>query len=380
MDIRRTDESWLPETPAAPKLSLYFQVSAALLFLGIYVSIDFNFQKGGTVPMVSAMPGLFLILLYRGLASPRLARFALFPAGVVAAFGLVAPKLSTMFLNRAASVAQVAYAMIICYAVNWTLQRLGADRLYRILKWLIPIYLSLLVIEILSHPLQDLINAYNDAVFFAVDLDSLANRDAALGGYRPKFFTSEPSFVAITVMILITAYIWSGKGIARYFWAVFYTAVALVIIRSPIVVFALITIFVTMVTDKLLAKYRVALFIGVSIAATLAVIAALTFESDAIQNRISGVANNEDYSTIFRTYGAADVAINIVKKYPLFGAGPGGLDLVKYEIIDTEIKLGVPISAVEASWKISIANAPSSLLSSFGIIGFITGIWLLIIL
>jgi len=187
-------------------------------------------------------------------------------------------------------------------------------------------------------------------------------------------------FVAMTMMLIVPAYLWTGRDIKRYFYAVVYAVLGLLIIRSPIVVSLVLIIGGTMLADPHFAKYRTVVGTFVISLGALATAGALVVAGDVIQNRIDTISTGQDFSTTLRTYGSFEVAIAVAEKYPLFGSGPGGIDLVKTEITSTLISVGVPYDAVDEGWRYSIGNGPSSLLISFGLIGFVLGIWLLVAL
>lgn len=354
----------------------FFVIAASLLFGGVYTAIDIALPNSGQIPMASAAPGLFVMLLRARLDWAHLTKFVLIPSLVVAGFSLVAPSLSIFFINRVLSVAQVAYGMLIGYVCCWSLQRIGVKRLQRILHWLVPAYLTGLALEALLEPIQNLIREYQELVYpAAVDLGSIIGREAGMGGYRPKFFTSETSFVAITVLLLITADLWCGKDSSRYYRALALTVVAFILVRSPIVVLLLPIIFATAITDQRLRQFRGLLGMSLAAGAALAFAGAYAVIGDVVNTRISNAVSGQDYSTTFRTYGSLAVAGAVIEKYPLFGVGPGGIELAKNEVISTELALGVPENAVKNTWKTSIANAPAAILIYFGMIGFIFLNW-----
>lgn len=330
------------------------------------------------MPMVSAMPGLLFMLLQPRILSPKLLGFVTLPVCVVALFCLFSPSITTMLMNRLNSLAQVGYSMLLAYVACWTLMRIGRKRLQKFLAILIPVYLGLLALEVLLPALQDLVRDFQDAVYPTnQDLAMLINRETAMGGYRPKFFTSETSFVSISLLIMITAQLWTGRAARRYWLAVIYTVGGFVIVRSPTIILLVPIIFTTAITDPLYARYRALVGIVVSVGLLFAGTMIMVVSGDIVMSRLEGARSGQDFSITFRTYGSIAVAVDVLKKYPLFGVGPGGLDLVENEIIATELRLGVPLASVKQAWKISIANAPASLAVNFGIIGFLAGNFML---
>lgn len=324
--------------------------------------------------MVSAAPGAALMLLQPRAVSATLIRFVLVPVAVVAVLSALAPEPVALLLNRLLSLAQVAYGMLLGYLCCWSLQRLGGRRLAAILRWLVPLYLFLLAIETVFWPLQTLIRSYQETVYPATtDIDSLINRETGMGGYRPKFFTSETSFVSISALLLITAFLWIRRDFLRYPLSIAYTLFALVVIRSPIVALTLPIILATALTDPRYKRLRASITIAAGLGTIIGVIGIYAIIGNVINNRIANAASGQDYSVTFRTYGSFAVAAAVLQQYPLVGVGPGGIDLAKNQIITTEIQMGVPAPDVMAAWRISITNVPATLAVHFGIIGIIVG-------
>ncbi|MGG2003704.1 O-antigen ligase family protein [Novosphingobium resinovorum] len=366
--------SWLPVIGVAKSLSVLSIVATAILFLGIYTAIDVVLPSGGTLPMISAAPGVLLMFLQPRFFSKRLIQFITIPIGVVALFCLLSPSLSTMLINRLNSLAQIGYGLLISFSASWALLRIGRERLWGVLSIVIPIYLCLLSFEVLSPAMQGIVRGYQEVVYPTnQDVGMLINREMGMGGYRPKFFTSETSFVAMSLFVIITGYIWSGRTLVRYLLAVGYTFAGFLIVRSPIIIFLIPVIFITAITDPIYRKYRTVIGVMVGIVLVCATSIIMLTRGDIVNARLQNATSGQDFSTTFRTYGSMAVAVEVLKKYPLFGVGPGGLDLAKKEIISTELRLGVPPEAVEKDWRISIANAPSYLAISFGLAGFIIG-------
>jgi predicted ferric reductase len=182
-------------------------------------------------------------------------------------------------------------------------------------------------------------------------------------------------------MLMLVCYVWTGIGVKRYVLAAIYLILAAGLIRSPIVVIALPVIFVGVFTDQTLGRFRSLYAFWMTIIAIFAVSLIAVLAVSVIAERLDNIATGQDYSTTYRTYGAIAVAIAVLHKYPLFGAGVGSLKPVKDIIMSTYISLGVPVEAAELNWNQSINNTYASVLVYLGLVGavlVVMGLWRLI--
>jgi hypothetical protein len=359
----------LPFPAPAERMSLYFACATALFFFGYYADLGIAVGQGGTIPMVSAMPGLVMLLIYPGVLSPRMVRFIVAPMLFVVSMTVFAPSLRELLINRLLGIGQTGYSALMGYVASWALARCGRARLHKFLSRAIPIFLVLLVIEVLLPPMHSLMQAWIDLYGFDTDFEALGNRDMSMGGYRPTFFTSETSYVSTAAMLMLIGYVWTGIGVKRYIKAAIYLVLAAGIIRSPIVILAFPVIFASVFTDATLGRARSIYVFWMTIIALVAVSLIALLAVGLIGERLSQVSNGTDYSTTYRTYGAVAVAFAVLHRYPLFGAGVGSLKPVKDIIIATYIGLGVPIVAVDATWNMSINNAYATVPLMFGLVG-----------
>ncbi len=365
----RSRQQMVPLPAPATRIPALLWFGAVLFFFGIYTNIGVKFAEVSTIPMVSALPGLALLLCYPGLVSPRMVRFVVVPMLFVLAFSVLAPQFGRLLFKRVAGVGQTGFSALIGYVVAWTLARFGRVRLHKFLAIAIPVFLILIVVELALPPMRALMIAYHDLYGLDLDLDVLADRENTMGGYRPKLFTSETSYVATSAMLLLIGYVWTGAGVRRYVFAAGYMVVAVALIRSPIVALALPPIFAAVYTDPSLGRNRGLYAFWVTIITVMVVSAVALLGFEVIANRLSSALSGQDYSTTYRTYGALVVAFNVLKAHPLFGAGAGTLLPVKDIVISTYLDLGVPLDAAETSWLYSINNAFASVLIYFGLVG-----------
>lgn len=361
-------KSILPAVLPLDYVSPYFMFASALLFAGIYTDLVIALRDGGVVPMVSALPGAIMMYFCRGAITPKTLYFLIIPPLAVFGFSTFAPEFSRLILNRIFVAGQVGYSMFIGYAACFCIGRLGKVRVNRILTILIPVFLLLAFLEITTS-FRDVVTDYLLNYPRNYDFDAMLDRDQGMGGYRPKLFTSETSYVGVSAFMMLVAYLWSGKGAQRYITFGWFLLASLILIRSPIVVLALPVALATASQDRSLdanrSIYNLALIIGLLVLCT----GLYLFASQIFAGRLAKVSSGQDYSLTYRTYGSFGVALNVLKQYPLFGIGPGSLVIARDTITSTLIQYGVPIRAVEMEWDKSINNGPSSFLLYFGLLG-----------
>lgn len=365
----RPDQSLLPVFGVLPKPQLYFVIASMLLFAGVYTDIGIQVGESSVVPMVSAWPGLIMMAIYPGVVTPRLVRMVVATMVTVALLGIITPELKKYLVNRIIGIGQTGFSITAGYFAYYALMRFGRVRLHKFLTYFIPIYLFFIVLELAAPPFRSLVTSYLGLYPRDYNFDVIADRESRMGGYRPKLFTSETSYVAMTLLLVMIGYVWSGIKPGRYLWAGVYIFAALALVRSPIIGLSLLVLFVNVFTDRTLGRNRQAYAIWMTFGLVVAGAALALFGSDLIAARLEGAASGADYSTTYRTYGSLAVALAVLQKYPVFGVGVGSLMPVKEIIFKTYLKLGVPLEAVIVDWNLSINNALASFLIYFGLLG-----------
>lgn len=358
-----------PESPVR-RLSFPLVVGGAALFLGIYTEIPLTVGESGSIPMVSALPGLLLLLIWPGTWSLRLPVFIIFPSVAFSAIELCSIEKPDDLNNCLNALSQFILAIMLGYVASNVLMKLGRQRVSKVVSFALPIFCILIVLEVTT-PFKQLVTEYLNVYPREYDLLSMADRDRGMGGYRPKLFTSETSYVGMSSVILIMAYAWLGEGRLKYVMALAYTLLLSALVRSPTILLALPILFVSIVTDRTAGRMRLFYAAALVFFATFGGIGLVTVGSEIIEARLQKVQSGADYSTTYRTYGAVAVGWEVARQYPLFGVGPGGINKAKDIIIATQMKNGVPEEAISKEWRVSIGNALGALLIYFGFFGAI---------
>jgi hypothetical protein len=338
-----------------------------LIFFGIYTDIPLKIGNG-TVPMISAMPGIIVLLLRRNAWSLRLVSFIVIPSISFLLLSFLSFDSFSYIPLRFNASAQFAYSLLIGYIASNVLIDFGRARVHATAKILIIIFLFLIILELFT-PFREIVQYYLSLYSREYNFFAMADRENNMGGYRPKLFTSETSYVAMTAVLLVTTYVWTGERPRRYKIATFVTALMVVLIRSPIVFLSIPIILVTSISDRSIGNIRYIYALSIMVFAVLIGTVLMTIGSRVIENRLDRISSGADYSTTYRTYGAFAVGWNVATEFPAFGVGPGGLDPARDIIMETQLGLGVPETAVVSNWEISINNAFGAVLVYFGFLG-----------
>ena len=365
----------LPYPAPYRRISTYFWFATLLFFAGVYVDIPIRLSETAAFPMVSALPGLALLLFHPGVVTGRTVRFVLLPSLFVLVMGVLAPNPLYYAIVRLIGAGQTGFSALMGFVAAWVLARCGRNRLHKFLAIALPVFLVLIFVEVILPQAHTLMLGYLKIYGYDLDLDALANREDTLGGYRPKLFTSEPSYVATSAMLMVIGYVWTGNDFRRYLVALMFTVLAAIIIRSPIILLAIPPIVLAVYTDRALGRFRSVSSFWVTLGIFGALSLIVVVGAGVIASRFNAALSGDDYSTTYRTYGAIAVAIAVLQRYPLFGIGAGSIALVKNTIISTYLSFGVPLEATETEWHQSINNAYAAVPMYFGAVG--TGIVLL---
>ncbi|MFG1346774.1 hypothetical protein V5F59_17935 [Xanthobacter autotrophicus DSM 431] len=344
---------------------------AILFIIAVYVNIPTS--RDG-VPMISAFPfALIAGLMFLPKVFSAEARGALLLGLGIYGISLLAPDLTTYFVPRSLAFGQYIYSIAIGLTLYWTVLSFSPAQAARFSEIAIIVLLAGGVIEIFTALSSVLDNVMNPLFGLDEYTQIIQNRDAAigLGLRRPKFFSSETSYFAMALSFLICTYASLSVRKGSLTRALGYSIVALVVTRSPILVFAFAFVSATIVLGDG-PKGRGAnldrLLLGVVIAIPVATVAYVVL-SELFQARIQQVSSGADYSSTYRTYGSVYAALAVLSESPFFGIGIGSINAAFRPLTQTYLSLGIPASSVLHEWRFQIQNLPSALLIYLGALG-----------
>jgi hypothetical protein len=344
-----------------------------LYFLGVYTNLPLSLGKT-QFPMFSVVPGYLMGLWYfwNRLLTRQTVAAGLF-AGLCFSLSILAPALHEMLTTHLIGAGQLMFSLLMGLMAYWIITTYDRTQIARFSLIAAVIILFLSVVEIAT-PLRSAVKSYSLLYGTQGITDEVINRDIGQsGGYRPKLFTSETSYVAMAVSYILAVYVWTSPSPRKYLIGCGLLVSGLIILRSPTILGSGIAISVCFMLELVRSK-RLRITSSWVFPLMLVMIAfvgliAWDYLAFLFGQRVANVANGSDYSVTYRTYGSIASGLAVARAYPLFGVGLGAYDLVASIIINTEIQLGVPLQAIAVEWRSSLNNAPSNSLVVFGFLG-----------
>ncbi|MDA3822501.1 MAG: hypothetical protein PF450_07840, partial [Bacteroidales bacterium] len=167
------------------------------------------------------------------------------------------------------------------------------------------------------------------------------------GQIRPKLFTSEPSHVA--KFYILSLFVWFAltRNAWRYLLYIFFMVGGLIIIRSPIIVLSIPlalgaeiflreSINLSSIVTKKKPVIRGTLVVAIIISVLFLTVALNTILAQRTRTAIAGT----DESFAGRITVPVLIALNTVKKYPLWGAGITGKEAIADVIFHSYREIG----------------------------------------
>lgn len=231
---------------------LVLAVVIILYFFGLHTQLAITAHGQLLVPFVlTSFTGLIALGLCSGRVSlnvlrvvTSLAAFALF-AAIVTGYG------SGAMNQHLISSANFIYSILLGYSIFVAVQTLGLRLSARLFLWLALVFIIGSFLEVYGglRPVSDAFrnataefHASNSGMYEGLDADI---RDASLyGGYRPKFFATEPSLVGISTGTFILYWFLASTSLTRVrlMIAGLLTITAFVIIRSPTILLCFVVV------------------------------------------------------------------------------------------------------------------------------------------
>ncbi len=312
-----------------------------LYLVGLYTFIPLYLAP--SVPVPAFMAGVAGWILVARNARAAQARHVLPLAGFLAVAALTvlfAPEAGRLLAERLKGLVYLGYSLAIGYGVFLEMERWSVPRMRRVWAVAAGLVIAGAALELFT-PVGALSDAVREAVFreglYVGDL-----RDETIAGMeRPKFFTSEPSFVAIFVLGSTLNWLILGSGGRRYGIFLLVNAFAMVVIRSPILLLALPSALFVALSESpprpgrwVRTPWRVRrgtlMLLSVGGVAFLVVSVSL---ATVFQARLGRVVGGQDHSVLMRVAIPPLIAARTVMRSPAWGAGVSGVEAIEGDIL-----------------------------------------------
>ncbi len=305
-----------------------------IFLLGIYT--HYTIHISATVPFPSAPSGIAgMALLWRRRDQITMPHVALFFVVVLIYVTSICAATDLSFLHkRFTGLIQITYSFVICYAFFITL--VNAER--RQIAALFLVFSVLILVGCLAEDYGGL-RPISNAVRLKLYSSGIYNADARdlllYGRIRPKLFASEPA--AVTFAYTLFTFAW--MVISRWRWKIAgYLALmggGLFAMPGPTLLLMILLLIPYQLT---LAKPpgAGAVYFGAVILLSAALVGAFFFLGHSVYGtRLKEISEGDDPSFFYRVIGPALVARDVIRHYPLAGAGLTGERFIAGNIINT---------------------------------------------
>lgn len=304
-------------------------ICAFCFFISLHMYVKVSLM-GVVIPPL--MPGIFAVLmLLLNRVNPNKNLIVLYAGMIVVAISsmVFSPGLEQYAGELVKGVAYYVYSITIAVIVFHELSSWTGKSLSSLFLTLISVFIVGLMLE--NYTILRGVSELFRQEIIIYDLYDADQRDMDMVGMiRPKFFSSEPSFVALSVLLYMTA--WFIVTDVKYRVLVYsiLSVVFFLLIRSPV----LLLLFVNMLIVALFIhgdekrirqskKYSLVLFVGV-------VACSLLFYF--FHDRLNSIVSLDDPSFLIRVVVPILISKYVFTEYPFFGIGIGGYDILEYQI------------------------------------------------
>lgn len=366
------------------RLSLISVVLISAYLVGVHTRATYYFESGLYIPFfIAGVPGLVLLLINSSRIRRRHIQALMAFSGMAAISLFFAPQMTVFFVERIKALAYLTYSLFLAYGLyleltKWERQALARYFLYATVLILVGCILENLEI------IKDISDSFRVRMFPFVYYNDV--RDIVdHGGIRPKLFTSEPSWVAGSFVLVSTVWLIlseSPKKIAVYLSLL--TAMLLVS-RSPVLFIGVTNLVAhiglserqhmrgsSWLRRKYISRKYIKIVVAAAIGSLLIAIVLVTFLQQRFENVLSGI----DGSVTLRLYTPALIALETVRKYPIFGAGIGGKESIEPIMYSVFTSLDINVARIEEGMGVAhtMANAFWEYWTVFGIVGGVMGL------
>ena len=272
---------------------------------------------------------------------------------VITFIGIIfSDQMSEYFVERFKGFVQLFYSIIISFVFYLNLKKWKPRAVCSLFLVFIILILIGTFFEIFTD-FKEVSDDFRDKIFKGNLYDADLRDIYFYGMIRPKLFTEEPSHVAKFYLICLFVWFSLSENKVRYIIMLLFTVLGIVLIRSHLVLIIIpITIIVEAFYRKKVKfyvqnKYKV-LAVDKSFAILVILVAIILILSIniIIDKRVNQIISGDDESFKIRFTGPIIIAFEVLKKYPLLGAGISGKEAIEEIINNVYYKIDVKYFSV----------------------------------
>lgn len=358
-----------PISEKISKIDIFFSV---LFLCGLYTGILFYFSDRLFIPYVIC--GLTApYFLFKNRHDLNLSYFTpLIYLYAVTMVGMVfAPEPFQEFFERFKGIVQLIYSSSIGLLFFINMRKWKPELVSKLFMGFVIFILIGTMLEVYT-PFKYLSDDFRHMVFRSGVYEGDLRDLCTYGQIRPKLFTSEPSHVAKFYILSVFVWFALSKNNWRYLLYIFFSTAGFVLIRSPIIVLSLplallVEVFLrkSVSLSSIITEEKPVIRGTLSVLIIISVLLLTVALSTILAKRTSTAIAGTDGSFAGRITGPVLIALNTVKKYPLWGAGITGKEAIADVIFGSYWAIGFK--------RYDVYSASSNILMSFityyGILG-----------
>jgi hypothetical protein len=302
--------------------------------LGIYTGVHLYSGKTLLVPFfVAGIAGF--ILLIKNQKRIRVQHVTAIGAIVVIAWLSVLFKgVDIFFIERFKGAVQITYSILLAYGFFLELSSWEKEKIAKLFYYCCLLIIIGCALENYT-PFKLLSDNFRHAVFKTGVYENVARDISMFGMERPKLFTSEPSHVSKFLLFSMFLWLAFSQDKDKYIKVVVFALAGVLLIGSPIVVLIIPISFVIAIylegnglsgfLKKMTPKKFLLSFVFVFFVLLLIFVIQMTLLASRFAVMASGKA---DASTIIRVIAPPLITFDVLKEYPMWGAGITGKEMV----------------------------------------------------
>ena len=362
-------------------LDVFF--STVFLF-GLYSGFSFFITENLFIPyIVCGISSIyFLIINFNDLKFSNIVPIIFL--AIITFLGIIfSDQMSEFFVERMKGLIQLVYSILISLLFYLNLKKWPPKNICKLFFIFLLLILIGSYLEIFTD-LKEISDDFRDYMF-KVNLYDADLRDIYFYGIiRPKLFTEEPSHVAKFYTLSLFVWFSLSENRWRYLHLSFFLFLGLFLIRSPIVFIIIpISFFIEIFLRKKIRIKSVLKQKGVIIEKSFAVLIVIVtilgvFSVNTIlEKRIDEIISGNDDSFGVRFTGPGLIAVEVLKKFPIWGAGITGKEAIIEIIEEVYYKINVNYYSIQ-SFSTNIVMSFFIYYGFFGGILFAMGIYSLL--